>query len=53
MDAYALLVVNIQRRRTFLMDWQEALIQRWSEVIKESKALMEEFNEMHHTMNLG
>jgi hypothetical protein len=49
MDAYALLVVNIQRRRTFLMDscyypnQQETLIQQ-SEVIKESKALMEEFN---------
>ncbi|KAM0826347.1 hypothetical protein ACQ4PT_068929 [Festuca glaucescens] len=58
MDAYALLVVNKQRRRTFLMDpcyypnRQEARIQR-SEVMKESKALMEEFNEVLHTMNLG
>ncbi|KAM0835645.1 hypothetical protein ACQ4PT_062814 [Festuca glaucescens] len=58
MDAYALLVVNMQRRRTFLMDLcycpnrQEALIQQ-SEVMKVSKALMEEFNEMHRTMNVG
>ncbi|KAM0869192.1 hypothetical protein ACQ4PT_040844 [Festuca glaucescens] len=58
MDAYALLVVNMRRRRTFLMDpcyylnRQEALIQQ-SEVMKDSKALMEEFNEIHRTMNLG
>ncbi|KAM0909006.1 hypothetical protein ACQ4PT_015072 [Festuca glaucescens] len=58
MDAYALLVVNMRRRRTFLMDpcyypnQQEALIQQ-SEVMKVSKALMEEFNEIHRTMNVG
>jgi hypothetical protein len=57
-DAYALLVVNMRRKRTFLMvpcyypNRQEALIQP-SEVMKYSKALMEEFNEIHRTMNVG
>jgi hypothetical protein len=58
MDAYALLVVNMQKWRTFMMDpsyyldRNEGLVQH-KELMNEIRAVLEEFNEVHRTMKHG